>query len=316
MIFIKGYILRKIISSVLTLLVIITAAFIVTRVTPGDPAEILLGDYATPELVKMLRKEMELDKPVLVQYSTYMKKIFRIDLGTSFRTDREVSITLLEQYPYTLHLCLGSILISVLVGIPLGTLAAIKRKSWIDKVILPTSVLAISTPMFWLALLVLFFFSIYFQWFPLLGAGNPNNWGSLGYHLVLPAFVLGLREAAIITRMTRATVIDVLDQDYIRTARAKGLTERAVIWKYAVRNSLNPIASIVGLDILSLLGGSVIAEVVFSRPGVGHLLVYSISARDYPMVQGATLFIAFAVVIINVLTDISYRLLDPRIELE
>ena len=146
--------------------------------------------------------------------------------------------------------------------------------------------------------------------------GNPNNWGSLGYHLVLPAFVLGLREAAIITRMTRATVIDVLDQDYIRTARAKGLTERAVIWKYAVRNSLNPIASIVGLDILSLLGGSVIAEVVFSRPGLGRLLVDSISARDYPMVQGATLFIAFAVIIINVLTDISYRLLDPRIELE
>lgn len=313
---IKGYLLRKIVSSVLTLLVIITAAFVITRATPGDPAEILLGDYATPELVKMLRKEMELDKPLWVQYSTYMKKIFRLDLGTSFRTDREVSVTLLEQYPYTLHLCLGSILISILVGIPLGTLAAIKRKSWFDKVILPTSVLAISTPMFWLALLVLFFFSIYFQWFPLLGAGSPNNWGSLAYHLVLPAFVLGLREAAIITRMTRATVIDVLDQDYIRTARAKGLTERAVIWKYAVRNSLNPIVSIVGLDILSLLGGSVIAEVVFSRPGVGRLLVDSISARDYPMVQGATLFIAFAVVIINVLTDISYRLLDPRIELE
>lgn len=316
MIFIKGYVVRNIISSLVTLLVIIAAAFLITRFTPGDPSEILLGDYATPELVNMLRKEMELDKPLWGQYISYMKKILRMNLGTSFRTGRDVATTLLEQYPYTLHLCLGSIVISILVGIPLGTFAAIKRKSWFDRVILPTSVLAISTPMFWLGLLVLFLFAIYLEWFPLLGAGNPNDWVSLAYHLILPAFVLGLREAAIITRMTRATVIDVLDQDYIRTARAKGLTERAVIWKYAIRNSLNPIVSIVGLDILSLLGGSVIAEVVFSRPGVGRLLVDSISARDYPMVQGAIFFIAFAVVIINLLTDIFYRLLDPRIELE
>lgn len=299
-----------------TLLLIITAAFCVTHFIPGDPAEILLGDYATPELVKMLRKEMGLDQPLWTQYGVYIKKVFQGDLGTSFRTDRKVSQILLEQYPFTVHLCLGSIVISILIGIPFGTFAAIHRRSWFDKIIQPSSVLAISTPMFWLALLVLFLFSIYLEWFPLVGVGDPNNWISLAYHLVLPAFVLGLREAAIITRMTRAAVIDVLDQDYVRTARAKGLAERTVIWKYAVRNSLNPIASIISLDILSLLGGSVIAEVVFSRPGVGRLLVDAISARDYPMVQGATFFIALAVVVISVLTDISYKLLDPRIELE
>jgi len=295
---------------------IITVAFCVIYLAPGDPAEIMLGDYATPELVKMLRKEMGLDKPLWSQYSLYMQRIGRADLGNSFRTERKVLTTFLEQYPYTIHLCLVSIIISVLIGIPLGTFAAIRRGSWVDRIVVPMSVVAISTPFFWLGLLVLFFFSVYFEWFPILGAGDPNSWISLAYHLVLPSFVLGLREASIITRMTRASLIDVLDQDYIQTARAKGLTERTVIWKYAVRNALNPIASVVSLDLLYLLGGSVIIEVVFSRPGLGRLLVDSVSSRDYPMVLGGTFFIAFAVILVNLLTDILYRILDPRIELE
>lgn len=276
----------------------------------------MLGDYATPELVKMLRKEMGLDQPLWSQYFLYMRRIGRADLGNSFRTERKVLTTFLEQYPYTIHLCLSSIIISVLIGIPLGTFAAIRRGSWADRIVVPMSVVAISTPFFWLGLLVLFFFSVYFEWFPILGAGDPNSWISLAYHLVLPSFVLGLREASIITRMTRASVIDVLDQEYIQTARAKGLTERTVIWKYAVRNALNPIASVVSLDLLYLLGGSVIIEVVFSRPGLGRLLVDSVSSRDYPMVLGGTFFIAFAVILVNLLTDILYRVLDPRIELE
>ncbi|MBI4278218.1 MAG: ABC transporter permease [Armatimonadetes bacterium] len=275
--------------------------------------EIWLGDYGTPQLIREVRAQMGLDRPIWEQYARFVSQISSGQLGRSLRTNRPVLGELRLQYPYTIQLTAASVVISSSLGLAVGILAAIRHNSMFDLLAMATAMFWISVPAFWLGLILLIFFAATLGWFPIAGAGNPAQPLSLAYYLVLPALTLGARGTAVVARMTRSAMIDVLSEDYVRTARAKGLAERLVMWRHALRNALAPILSIIGIELVALMGGAVVIETVFSRPGVGRLLVNAVSARDYPMVQGTIFFFAAAVIAINFLTDLAYALVDPRI---
>jgi peptide/nickel transport system permease protein/oligopeptide transport system permease protein len=292
---------------------IVTLAFILVRLAPGDPAEIWLADWATPELVASLRSKMGLDRPVLQQYFLFISQLLHGDLGQSLISRRPVLQELLQAYPYTLKLTLASLLISSSLGLVLGTLAALRRNSRLDVLIMSGAVLGIGMPGFWFGLVLLVVFSVRLGLFPITGAGDPSSLVSTIRHLILPAAASGLRQAASVIRMTRSAVLEVIGEDYVRTARAKGLAERVIVYKHMLRNALGPIVSIASIDAVILLGGSVVIENVFSRPGVGRLLVTAVSRRDYSMVQGCIFLFALTVLLINLVTDLIYAYLDPRI---
>jgi glutathione transport system permease protein len=297
------------------LLLVLTLAFLLLRLAPGDPVTALIGDFnATPQLIAAMRQQYGLDQPVYVQYVLYVWHALQGDFGVSMRTGQNVLSEILKVFPYTLMLAGAAIAMAVVIGLPLGVISAIRPNSWLDHVTRLFALLGICTPGFALALVLMLIFSVYLDWLPLLGVGEPGDPGSLIIHLILPALALALRDAATIARLTRALMLSLLREDYITTARAKGLPEFSVIFKHALKNALVGVLTVISLEFSHTLGGAVVIETMFGRPGVGSLIVQAISARDYPQLQGTVLFFAFCIIVINLLTDLLYRAIDPRIE--
>lgn len=301
------YIFRRVLTSVPTVLLITLLAFSMLHLTPGDPAEIFLGENrSTPELLARIRQDMGLDRPFHVQYLSYLVSILQGDLGRSLNTNRPITQELGNRLVPTLELTFAALAVAIVLGVGLGVLSAVKHNTWLDSLAMLIALLGVSVPVFWSSLLLIFFFSVQLQWFPSVGQGGFER-------LVLPALALGLLSAATIARLVRSSMLDVLSQDYIRTARSKGLRPRRVIWRHALKNALVPTVTIVGIEFGQLLSGAVITETIFSRLGIGRYYVDSLLNKDFPVVQALTLFIAIAYVLINLLVDLSYSLLDPRI---
>ncbi|ALJ90451.1 nickel ABC transporter permease [Thermus aquaticus] len=301
-----AYLLRRILIALPTLLGVVVLVFLMVRLAPGDPAVLLAGEFATPETLEAIRARYGLDRSLPEQFLIYLEALLRGDLGESARSRRPVLEELKTYFPNTLELASAAILVAVLTGIPLGVLAALRPGSGLDLSVMVLALLGVSMPVFWFGLLAILIFSVGLGWFPVAGKGTLA-------HLVLPAITLGINATALLARMTRGTLLEVLSQDYIRTARAKGLAERVVIFKHALRNALIPVVTVVGLEFGTLLSGAVITETIFAWPGLGQLLVGSILARDYPVVQGAVLLVAISFVLINLLVDLLYAAIDPRV---
>lgn len=298
------------ISIVPTLLGAITIVFLVIHLIPGDPVQVMLGEFASPEAEARLRESLGLDQPLWQQYFQYVANVAQGDLGSSIRLGGSVVGHILSRLTYTVSLAVAAAVISVLVGVPMGVIAAVKRNKPADYTTRTIALIGVSMPTFWLALLLILIFAIKIPLFPVLGS-SASSFTEFLHRLVLPAFALGVVMAALITRITRASMLDVLAQDYVRTARAKGLSGRIVLYRHALRNALMPIITIVGLNIGQLLGGAVVTETVFNWPGLGKLFIDSMFARDYPMIQGIALFFACAVIVVNLLTDMIYGMVNP-----
>ena len=281
--------------------------FTLMQLSPGDPAMIILGAQAAPEDIANLREEMGLNDPLVMQFLRFLLGMFKLDFGTSYKDGMPVLSKLLEALPYTAQLTFSAVLLALLVGIPAGIISATKQYSIFDRVATVAALIGFSTPNFWLSIMLILVFSVNLQWLPVSGTGTI-------LHLVLPSIALGLQSAAVFTRMTRSSMLEVLNMDYIRTARAKGLSERVVILKHALKNALIPVITVVGLQIGLLFGGAILTETVFAWPGVGRLMIDSIRAKDTPVVQGGVIFTASIFVFINLLVDILYAYVDPRVK--
>jgi peptide/nickel transport system permease protein len=308
------YILIRLALAIPVLLAVFTLVFLVVRVIPGDPAQAALGDYASKEAVEALRERMGLNEPLYAQYFRYLGGLVRGDLGDSLITGSSISEQVAYVLPYTLELTFASVLVGTVLGIPLGMLTAVKRNTFLDYAGRVLSLAGLSIPAFYFAILLIFVFSVNLDMFPSVGGGEltEDPLGSLKY-LVLPALTLGLIMTTSITRLTRSAMLNVLSEDYVRTARAKGLAEGVVMFKHALRSALLPIVSVTGLWIASLIGDSVLTEYVFSRPGLGKMLVGAIQQRDYTALQSVMVIYAAFVVIVNLITDLTYGFLDPRV---
>lgn len=280
--------------------------FTIVRVIPGDPAYIMAGPHATKEQMDQIRAQLGLDKHPVTQYLIFLKNLFQGDLGTSTRTGLPVIREILTRFPNTLLLALASILVATVLGVTIGIIAGVKQNSKFDYLSMLVALLGLSMPVFWLGLMLMLLFSIKLGWFPAVGAESFK-------HLVLPAITLGANSMAIIARMTRSSMLEVIRLDYIRTARAKGLAEKVVILRHALKNALIPVVTVIGLQTGTLLGGAVLTEIVFAWPGIGRLLVEAILSRDYPVVQGVVLLVAIVFIFVNLIVDILYSYLDPRI---
>ncbi len=304
--------MRRCLLVIPTLVGIATVIFIIIRLAPGNPAEILLGDYATPEARQLLEREMGLDQPLLVQYGIYLWNLIQGDFGRSFATDRLVLPEIIRHLPYTIELAGAAIIVSILIGVPAGILSAVKKDTIFDRASMSIALFLAAMPLFWLGVLLMLFFSIWLGWFPLIGAGDPKSLNAVKY-LVLPAISLAGTPTAILARMTRSSVLEIIQQEFVKVARAKGLGEYRVILKHVLKNVMIPVTTVIGLNMGQLLGGSVVIEMVFARPGLGKLLIDSIYARDYLQVQGTVTVIAALFVFVNLLVDLNYSLVDPRI---
>lgn len=300
------YLLQRLLFTLPALFLVVTFVFLLIHLTPGDPVEQMLGEGARASDVAEMRHALGLDVPLGTQYGSYLKHLVGGNLGTSFRFNAPVRQVILERYPATLELALASLLVAILIAIPAGVEAAIRRGRTTDRAIGFFTLLGLSVPNFALGPVLILIFAIEIGWLPVSGRG------SLG-HLVLPAITLGGSMAAILTRMVRASMLEELSSDYVRTARAKGLPEWKVLYGHALRNGLIPVITIVGLQFGALLAGTIVTETIFSWPGIGRLTIQAIQARDYPLVQGCILAIALTYVIVNFLTDMVYSLVDPRI---
>jgi peptide/nickel transport system permease protein len=307
------YILRRIVLMVFILLGVSVITFSMMHLVPGDPAEMIAlaryGELVTPETIELVRVELGLDQSVFVQYFHWLADALQGNLGYSFRTDRPVLDEILTRLPATIQLAIAGMLVALVIAIPVGVISATRQYSAVDSISMLGALLGVSMPNFWLGLLLIMFFSVHLGWLPVFGRGGIE-------HLILPAITLGTGMAAITTRLVRSSMLEVLNQDYIRTARAKGLKEKVVIYKHALKNALIPVVTIVGLQFAFLLEGAVVVEVIFAWPGIGRLLVDSIFARDFTLIQGCVLYIAALFVVVNLLVDISYAYLDPKIRYE
>lgn len=300
------YVGRRIVATIPTLWGVATVVFFMARLLPGDPARVIAGVLASPEDVERIRHQMGLDQPLWVQYLDFMGSLLHFDLGTSAHTNAPVVEEIGSRLPYTVELAVVALLIAVTVGILAGIVAAIKRNTPLDLLISGLSVFGVSMPVYWLGLMMIIVFAIELHLFPAAGADEPTS-------IVMPGLTLALFSVGLIARMTRSSMLEVLGQDYVRTARAKGAPFRVVIFRHALRNALLPILTVIGLQFGALLGGAVVTETVFAWPGVGRLLVDSIFFRDYPVVQGLVLMFGTTFVVINLLVDILYAYVDPRI---
>ncbi len=303
------YVAKRVLLSLPVLLGVSVVVFVAIRLIPGDPAQLMAGQAATEEVVRQIRQSLGLDQPLPVQYLYFLRNVVRGDLGRSLFNGAPVVEELGQRFPRTVRLALASMAVASLIGIPAGILAATRRLTWVDTAVMVVALVGVSMPVFWLGLNLILVFSVRLQWFPAFGY---ETWR----HLVLPSITLGAASAAVVARMTRSAMLEVLGQDYIRTARAKGLSERAVVNRHALRNALIPVVTILGLQLGTLLSGAVLTETVFAWPGVGRLLVDAVLARDYPIIQGTTLLIAATFVALNLAVDLLYGLLDPRIRYE
>ncbi len=302
------YILNRILMMLPVLLGVSLVVFSMMYFTPGDPARLILGETASETEVRELREEMGLNDPFLLQYGRYLKKaVFEGDLGTSYVTGRPVITEIVARFPTTMLLAVLSVCISVMIGIPTGIISATRQYSIFDNLAMILALVGVSMPNFWQGLVLIIVFSLHLGWLPASGFYGPAYW-------ILPALTIGTSTAATITRMTRSSMLEVIRQDYIRTARAKGQTELVVILKHALKNALIPIITVIGLQLGRGLGGAILTESIFSIPGLGKLMVDSIKARNYPVVQGGVLFIAVMFSFINLLVDVLYAYADPRIK--
>lgn len=308
------YAVRRILQSIPILFVVLTLVFVVVRVLPGDPAVAALGDYASKEAVDALREKLGLNEPLWLQYVRFLGNLLQGRLGTSAITGYAVGSQILKVLPHTIELTLSAIIFGYILGIPLGISAAVKRNSFVDYFNRVFSLLGLSVPAFYLGILLILVFSIKLRMFPVVGAGDFTDLAANLRHLFLPALALGLLMTAYVTRMTRSSMLDVLREDYVRTAQAKGLADRVVLYKHVLRNALIPIVALGGLYAVVLIGSSVMIEIVFSRPGLGKLMVGAIKQRDYTTLQSVMVIYAVIVVIINLLTDLIYGFIDPRIK--
>ncbi len=303
------FILYRLVSIIPVLIGISIAVFAMVRLVPGDPISIMFAGMAQPseEQRARMEHEMGLDLPIHLQYLRFVGNAVQGDLGTSYRTDRPVSDQIMNRLPNTVKLAAASLVVALSVGLSAGILSASFRNSWIDRLSMLIAIAGVSIPSFWLGLMFIMFFSVRLGWFPVAGA---DSWK----HVVMPAVTLGLVVSAVLARITRANMLDALAEDYVRTARAKGLREFWVVWRHALRNALIPVVTLIGLLIGSLLSGAVIIEATFGYPGIGLLAVEALRTRDFPMIQGIVLLIAVVYVFVNLLVDVLYSLIDPRIK--
>lgn len=326
---------RRLLGLIPVLLGISLLVFLFLHLIPGDPAVVLLGERANPEQVESLRERLGLNQPLPTQYVLFLRDLLSGDLGTSIFNLLPIRDQLANRWPATFELALSAMLIAVILGIPLGILAAVRKNSLWDNASTIFSLIGVSMPVFWLGLLLIYLFAVNLHWLPPSGrisieGGNAfqaisgfflldallqrRAMGDVLSHLILPALTLGTIPLAILMRITRSAMLEVLSQDYVRTARAKGLAERVVIFRHALKNALLPVVTIIGLQFGTLLGGAILTETIFSWPGIGLWLYEGILNRDYPVVQGGVVFVALIFVIVNLLVDLSYALLDPRIQ--
>jgi ABC-type dipeptide/oligopeptide/nickel transport system permease component len=308
------YVFRRILQSIPILFVVLTLVFVVVRILPGDPAVAALGDYASKEAVEALRHKMGLNAPLWLQYFHFLGGLFRGDLGVSAITGYPVAAQVLDVLPHTLELTFCGIAFGYVFGIPLGVLAAVRRNTFIDYFNRIFSLLGLSVPAFYLGILLILLLCIQFPLFPVVGAGSFSDPMANLRHLFLPALTLGLLMTAYITRMTRSSILETIREDYVRTAHAKGVRDQVVLYKHVLRNALIPIVALGGLYAVVLIGSSVMVEIVFSRPGLGKLMVGAIKQRDYTTLQSVMVIYAIIVVLLNLATDLVYGLIDPRIK--
>lgn len=300
------YILKRLLSTLPVLLGISLLLFFMLRMLPGDPAQVLAGQMASQEDIKLIRQQLGLDRPIIVQYGLFLQRLVRFDLGRSARTQNPVMKEIWARLPNTVVLAVAAITLACLFGIPAGILSAVRPYTWIDYLFTSMALFGISMPVFWLGLMLVVIFSVVLKWLPAGGTGSFK-------HILLPSFTLAAFVVAFITRMTRASMIEALSQDYTTTARSKGLKEEVVIVKHALKNALIPIITVVGLQFGLLLGGAVLTETVFAWPGLGRLIVDSILARDYPVIQGTILIFGLLYIMVNLTVDLLYAYIDPRI---
>lgn len=308
------YIVRRFVAMIPVLLLVSVIVFSLIHLTPGDPATSMLGEEATPQAVSALRAKLGLDQPIPIQYVKWLASVVRGDLGRSIRSNQPVSEAIAERLPVTIELAILAVTISLLIAIPAGIIAAMRRNSALDAGSTFVALLGVSLPNFFLAILLILLFGVKLRWLPPFGY-QPLTQGLGGnlQRMILPAITLGTALAAIVTRMMRSSLLEVLDQDYIRTARAKGLGEARMVRAHALKNALMPVVTIVGLQIGGLLGGAIITESIFVLPGIGRLLVDAIFQRDFPLVQGVVLFVSLTFLFSNFAVDLAYAYLDPRI---
>lgn len=307
------YIARRLLILPVVLLGVSILVFMVLHLVPGNPAQVIAGADAPPETVRTIERELGLDKPLPEQYAIYLGRVLHGDLGRSLRSKRPVIADVLDALPNTLQLTLLAALITPVLAIPLGVMAAARRGSWLDSVLMLGSMLGITAPIFAIALALMYFFAYQWRLFPISGYGGPV-WTPQGLRSAfLPALTLAVGAVATMARLTRSAMLEVLSQDYIRVARAKGLRESVVLLRHGLRNALLPVITVLGLQVAYLLSGAVVTETVFAWPGVGRLAVYAIQARDFPLVQGTVLVISVSFVLVNLLVDILYAFIDPRI---
>ncbi|MFM7256809.1 MAG: ABC transporter permease [Betaproteobacteria bacterium] len=309
-----GYLLRRVAATLPAVAVVAVLVFLLLRITPGDPAAILAGDAASPEQIARIRENLGLNEPLLVQFFIWLKQIASGDLGESFYFKIRVVDLIAQRLEPTLSLALLTIVVAVLVSVPLGTFAAWRFGGWLDRSLMGFSVMGFSVPVFVLAYILIWLLSVKLGWFPVQGFKRlSDGFGPFLYHLILPAVTLSVIYIALIARVTRASVLEALGEDYIRTARAKGLRESQVLVRHALANAAIPIVTVVGIGVALLIGGVVVTESVYAIPGLGRLTVDAVLARDFPTIQGLILFFSLLYVFVNLLVDLSYVVFDPRI---
>lgn len=331
------YITKRLLNLIPVLLGITLLVFVFLHLIPGDPAVVMAGERATPEQVAALREQLGLNQPLPIQYLLFLGNLLRLNFGTSIISGVPITEEIKIRWPATFELSVAAMLVATVIGIPAGVLAAVRKNSAVDNLTMSGSLLGVSLPVYWLGLLLVYLFAVNLQWLPPSGRisidaglnfkpitgfyvldsllqGDFRALKDVLAHLILPAITLGTIPLAILARITRSAMLEVLSQDYIRTARAKGLLERWVILKHALKNALLPVVTIIGLQFGTLLGGAILTETIFSWPGIGSWIYEGILSRDYPVVQGGVVFVAVAFVLINLLVDLSYAFFDPRIQ--
>lgn len=308
------YTLFRVAQAIPTLLGVIVVIFLLVRILPGDPAAVILGEFATKEAIAATRERLGLDKPLHEQFVAFVVGAIHGDFGRSYTNNQPATRNIGTALGNTALLALGGITVSLLLGIPAGVIAALKRGRSLDYIVMAGSLLGVSLPIFWFAVILLMLFGVKLGWFPVIGARSGPGFANQLWHLVLPSIALGVNLAGLNARMTRSSMLGVLGRDYLRTARAKGLSSSRVIVGHALRNALIPIITVVGLNLGTLLGGTVLTEVVFARPGLGRVLVDAVFSRDFPQIQASIAFFAAVVVALNILVDLLYGFLDPRIQ--
>jgi len=303
------YIIKRLIAAIPVIAGVIAVVFILTTIVPGDPVRLMMGQRGDPETIEMIKEELGLNKPLWWQFCDFFRRAVTLDLGKSYRNNMPVTQAIGQRIPITAKIAISSMIIAVIMGVSIGIISAIKQYSILDYGSMFVALLGISAPTFWVGLLLVLLFCVYLGWIPGTGTGN-GSW----VYLILPIITLGMRPAALIARLTRSSMLEIIRQDYIRTAWSKGLSERVVVMKHALKNAMIPVITIIGIQTASLLSGAIVTEQVFSIPGLGRLSVEALINRDFPVIRGEVLFLAIIFVFVNLLVDLSYPLFDPRIK--